>query len=424
MENHVFSGHELNTHDPMNESTPPDMQAEAGFSQTEIAFIQAHLQDDVSSLMLRAKQFKGFNIKKLGEQIQSRQKALKKLPEWSVNPKLVFPPALSVEQSSSEATARYKATLMSGHQLIDITGGMGVDCYYMRANFRYVQYFEQQPAVAEAARFNFNQLRAPNIHVHAADSIETLKTEPYSADWIYADPARRNANREKVVLLSDCTPDVVEHLSVLYERAPNILLKTSPLLDIDLAAKSLRNLKEVHVVGYENECKELLFVLKKDWISDTFDIKVRIINGFGETKNLLDFTRESERLAEVSYSNPLRYLYEPHAAVLKAGAFRTVGSTFALSKIAVNSQLYTSEHLLREFPGRVFEVVAVCKPAIREIKKIIGGYKANLTVRNFPTNSEDLKRKLKLKDGGRFYLFATTLADNTRVMVITVKPGH
>ncbi|SKB54839.1 THUMP-like domain-containing protein [Dyadobacter psychrophilus] len=406
----------------MKEHTSPTIEAEAGFTQAEIAFIQAHLQDDVSNLMLRGKQFKGFNIKKLAEQIQSRQKAIKKLPEWSTNPELIFPPALSVEQSSSEATARYKATLMSGHQLIDITGGMGVDCYYMRANFQHVQYFEQQPVVAEAAKFNFQKLGAGNIRVHTADSIETLKTEPYNADWIYADPARRNANREKVVLLSDCTPDIVEHLSILFERAPNILLKTSPLLDIDLAAKSLRNLKEVHVIGYEGECKELLFVLKKDWISDTFEIKVRIINRSGETKNLLELTRESEQLADVRYSTPLKYLYEPHAAVLKAGAFRTICSTFSLSKLAINSQLYTSEHLLNGFPGRVFEVVAVCKPAIREIKKIIGGDKANLTVRNFPASSEDLRKKLKLKDGGLFYLFATTLADNTKVMIVTKKP--
>ncbi|MCF2502982.1 hypothetical protein L0663_06330 [Dyadobacter sp. CY107] len=406
----------------MNEHTPHNIEDEAGFSQAEITFIQAHLKDDVSKLMLRGTQFKGFNVKKLAEQIQSRQKAVKKLPEWSANPELIFPPALSVEQSSSEATARYKATLMSGHQLIDITGGMGVDCYYMQANFQYVQYFEQQPVVAEAAKFNFDQLGANNICVHAADSIETLKTEPYSADWIYADPARRNANQEKVVLLSDCTPDVVEHLSVLFERAPNVLLKTSPLLDIDLAARSLRNLKEVHVIGYEGECKELLFVLKKDWISDTFEIKVRIISSSGDTVNLLDLTRKTEQLAEVHYSTPLKYLYEPHAAVLKAGAFRTICNTFSLNKLAINSQLYTSEHLLNGFPGRVFEVVAVCKPAIREIKKIIGGDKANLTVRNFPASSEDLRKKLKLKDGGIFYLFATTLADNSRVMIVTIKP--
>lgn len=406
----------------MNEHTPHNIEDEAGFSQAEITFIQAHLKDDVSKLMLRSTQFKGLNIKKLAEQIQSRQKAVKKLPEWSANPELIFPPALSVEQSSSEATAKYKATLMSGHQLIDITGGMGVDCYYMRENFQQVQYFEQQPVVAEAAKFNFEQLRAANICVHTADSIETLKTESYSGDWIYADPARRNANREKVVLLSDCTPDIVEHLSILFERAPNVLLKTSPLLDIDLAAKSLRNLKEVHVIGYEGECKELLFVLKKDWISDTFEIKVRIISSSGDTMNLLDLTRKTEQLAEVHYSTPLKYLYEPHAAVLKAGAFRTICDTFSLNKLAINSQLYTSEHLLNGFPGRVFEVVAVCKPAIREIKKIIGGDKANLTVRNFPASSEDLRKKLKLKDGGMFYLFATTLADNSRVMIVTIKP--
>ncbi|MCF0053372.1 class I SAM-dependent methyltransferase [Dyadobacter sp. LJ53] len=408
----------------MNEHTPHSMETEPGFSLPEIEFIQAHLRENVSDLMLRGKPTKGLDIKKLAEQIQSRQKALKKLPEWSANHKLVFPAALSVEQSSSEATARYKAKLLSGDQLIDITGGMGVDCYYMQENFQDVHYFEQQPAVAEAAKYNFAQLGVNNITVHAVDSIETLKAESFSADWIYADPARRNANHEKVVLLGDCTPDIVEHLPILFERAPNVLLKTSPLLDIDLAAKSLRNLKEVHVIGYEGECKELLFVLKKDWIADIFDIKVRIINSAGEVLNMLDLTRETEQLAQVQYTKPLKYLYEPHAAVLKAGAFRTICSTYSLSKLAINTQLYTSDDLINEFPGRVFEVVAVCKPAMREVKKVIEGDKANLTVRNFPASVEDLRKKLKLKDGGKFYLFATSLPHSARVMIVTVKPSR
>ncbi|MCF2488424.1 THUMP-like domain-containing protein [Dyadobacter sp. CY347] len=406
----------------MNKITSRGIADETVFTEAEIEFIQAHMRDDVSQLMLRAKHFKDIDIKKLGTQIQSRQKALKKLPEWSANPKLIFPPALSVEQCSSEATARYKATLMSGEDLIDVTGGMGVDCYYMHQNFDYVQYFEEQPNVAETAKFNFKQLGASNIRVYAQDSIEKLKHEPACADWIYADPARRNAKQEKVVLLSDCTPDIVENLPVLFESSPNILLKTSPLLDIDLAAKTLVNLKEVHVIGYEGECKELLFVLTKDWISDLFDIKVRIIKASGEVISKLDLTRESERLTSVEYARPLKYLYEPHAAILKAGAFRTVCHAYSLSKLSIHSQLYTSQELRTDFPGRTFEVIAICKPDIREISQYIEGDKAHLTVRNFPAKSEELRKKWKLKDGGKYYLFATTFSNKIKGIIVTVKP--
>jgi hypothetical protein len=403
---------------------PENNEVETGFSKEEIDFIQAHLQDDVSKLMLKASQFKGFDIKKLAGQIQSRQKAVKKLPEWSANQALVFPPALSVEQSSSEGTARYKASLLSGNQLVDITGGMGVDCYYMHRNFQNVQYFEQQPDVAATAKWNFAQLGVANIVVNAQNSLETLANQNVPSEWIYADPARRNANREKVVLLSDCTPDIVSNLDLLFQNAPNILLKTSPLLDIDLAAKSLKHLKEVHVIGYESECKELLFVLKKDHINDDFEIKVRIVDGSGAVLHKLDFNRTLEREAHVTYSNPLKFLYEPHAAVLKAGAFKTISSFFSLNKLAINSQLYTSAQLNNDFPGRAFEVIAVCKPDIREVAKYIEGDKANLTVRNFPAKSEELRKKWKLKDGGKYYLFATTLADNSKVVIVSVKPGQ
>lgn len=406
----------------MIETTAPSIAPKTGLSKAEISFIIEHLHDNVSDLMLHASRFKSLDIRKVAGQIQSRQKALKKLPEWSSNPRLIFPPALSVEQSSSEATARYKASLISGDELIDITGGMGVDCYYMHYRFYKTTYFEEQPEVAEAAQYNFAQLKVIGVDVNAANSIEALEKQPLSADWIYADPARRNANRDKVVLLSDCTPDVVAHLPVLFESAQNILLKTSPLLDIDLAARSLRNLKEVHVVGYEGECKELLFVLKKDWTPDDFEIKVRLIDGLGNIVNQLDFSREEERASEARYEMPLKFLYEPHAAVLKAGAFKTICNTYLVSKLAVNSQLYTSEHLKTDFPGRAFEIIAVCKPDARAIAKYMTGDKANITVRNFPAKSEELRKKWKLKDGGKYYLFATTLTDNSKMVIITVKP--
>lgn len=396
-------------------------KVEEGFSADEIAFIQAHLQDNPGELILKAKKFKGLDVKKLAAQIQSRQKALKKLPEWSANEQLIFPPALSVEQCSSEATAHYKESIVSGTTLIDVTGGMGIDCYYMSRSFDETHYFEQQPEVASSAAYNFAQLGATRIHVHAGESLAALQAGQ-TADWLYADPARRGSNKEKVVRLADCTPDVAGNMTLLLNAAPNILIKTSPLLDIDLASKELRNLKEVHVVGYEQECKELLFVLDREMEEDNFMIRVRIVDSAGQPMHQLDFTREEERSAAAGYAKPLAYLYEPHAAVLKAGAFKTICGRFDVQKLAIHSQLYTSQEYVSDFPGRSFRIVAVCKPDIRDIAQHMTGDKANITTRNFPVKPEELRKKWKIKDGGDHYLFATTLADQSKVVIVCVKP--
>lgn len=392
-----------------------------GLTDAEIAFIRAHLHDNPGELILKAGKFKGLDVKKLAAQIQSRQKALKKLPEWSANEKLIFPPALSVEQCSSEATAHYKAGIVSGDTLIDITGGMGIDCYYMSRSFSETHYFEQQPEVASAAIYNFTQLGASHIHIHAGESLHALQ-EGLTADWLYADPARRDANKEKVVRLADCTPDVAGNIGLLFNAAPNILVKTSPLLDIDLASRELQKLKEVHVMGYEQECKELLFVLDREMPDQDFSIKIRVIDAAGHSIHQLDFDREEERSAVVRYSKPLGYLYEPHAAVLKAGAFKTLCARFDVQKLAMHSQLYTSEGYIEDFPGRSFKIVAVCKPDIREIAQHIPDNKANITTRNFPAKPEELRKKWKIKDGGDQYLFATTLADQSKVVIVCVKP--
>ncbi|MHA4742234.1 THUMP-like domain-containing protein [Dyadobacter sp. MSC1_007] len=403
-------------------TTAPEPNESEGFSDEEIAFIQAHLQDNPSQLILNAGRFKGLDVKKLASQIQSRQKAVRKLPEWSANRNLIFPPALSVEQCSSEATAKYKASLVTGETLVDMTGGMGVDCYYMGLKFEKAHYFEQQEEVARTAAFNFRQLKADNIRVHTGDSLKEFHSTGIQADWIYADPARRGSNQEKVVRLADCTPDIVTNLPLLFQYTQNIMIKTSPLLDIDLAATELQNLKEVYAIGYEQECKELLFILDREWRSPAFTVRARIIDSNGEPVHRLDFERESERSAPVRYSAPRAYLYEPHAAVLKAGAFRTLCNTFKVDKVAIHSQLYTSDIQVKDFPGRNFKIVAICKPDSKEIMKHIEGNKANLTVRNFPAKTEDLRKKWKLKEGGDYYLFATTLADHSKVVIVTVKP--
>ena len=395
--------------------------AHNGLTEAEIAFIREHLYDNPGELILKAGKFRGLDVKKLAAQIQSRQKALKKLPEWSAKENLIFPPALSVEQCSSEATAHYKAGIISGETLIDITGGMGIDCYYMSRSFAQTHYFEQQPQVASTAAYNFAQLGATRIHVHAGESLTALQ-DGLTADWLYADPARRDANKEKVVRLADCTPDVAGNAALILNAAPNILIKTSPLLDIDLASKELQKLKEVHVMGYEQECKELLFVLEREMPEQDFKIKIRIIDAAGQPIHQLDFDREEERNALVGYSKPLGYLYEPHAAVLKAGAFKTLCTRFDVQKLAMHSQLYTSAEYVGAFPGRSFKVVAVCKPDIREITRHIPGDKANITTRNFPAKPEELRKKWRIKDGGDHYLFATTLADQSKVVIVCVKP--
>ncbi|MCF0073210.1 hypothetical protein LZD49_22210 [Dyadobacter sp. CY261] len=392
-----------------------------GFTDAEMTFIREHLHDNAGELILKAGKFRGLDVRKLAGQIQSRQKALKKLPEWSANERLFFPPALSVEQCSSEATALYKSSIVSGNTLTDVTGGMGIDCYYMSRSFTETHYFEQQPEVASSAAYNFTQLGATHIHIHTGESLNALH-DGLISDWLYADPARRDANKEKVVRLADCTPDVAGNLPLLFKAAPNILIKTSPLLDIDLASKELQKLKEVHVMGYEQECKELLFVLDREMQVQDFKIKVRIVDHRGKPVHQLDFSREEERAAVVGYSKPLGYLYEPHAAVLKAGAFKTLCIRFNLQKLAIHSQLYTSEAFVNDFPGRSFKILAVCKPDIREIAQHIVGDKAHITTRNFPAKPEELRKKWKLKDGGDHYLFATTLADQSKVVIVCVKP--
>jgi hypothetical protein len=394
---------------------------EIGFTEAELAFIQKHSEEDVTRLILKSGQFKDLDVQKLAAQILSRQKAARKLPEWSSVEKLIFPPSLSVEQSSSEATAKYKSSLVKGKTLIDITGGMGVDSYYLGRNFEQTHYFELQKEVAGTAAYNFNLLKAEHITVHNADSIEALQHGRWEADWIYADPARRDANKQKVVLLSDCAPDVKTHLPTLFEHAPDVLLKTSPLLDIDLAVQELKSVKEVHVIGYEQECKELLFIVNKDYSGQEPVIRARVIDADGTPLHTLDFTRLQEREAGTHFSEPLAYLYEPHPALLKAGAFRSLCVAFGVQKLAPHSHLYTSDHPVAEFPGRIFEVCGVCKPDMKEIAVFVKDQKANLTIRNFPGKIDDLRKKWRLKEGGNFYLFATTLFNGKKAVVVARK---
>ncbi len=386
-------------------------------------FVQAHLHDDVTDLLLQGDRYQSIDLKKMAGQITARQKAREKLPEWYANERLLFPPSLSVEQSSSEATAKFKASLVSGKRLIDITGGMGVDCYYMSRGFESTVCYEQQAEVAKTAAHNFEQLGvADKIEVRAQDAVAALAKNPEPAGWLYADPARRDDRQRKVAQLADCTPDLTQVLPTLFRSATRVLVKAAPLLDIDLAIAQLRFVREVHIVGLGRECKEVLYTLDgSTTLADEILLKVRILNPDGSVAHGFDFSRHEEGNSTAALAAPQAYLYEPHAAILKAGAFKCLASRLGLSKLATNTHIYTSNELLADFPGRSFQVVATCKPGAKHLAPYLTEGKANLTLRNFPGKIDDLRKKWRIKEGGDVYLFAVSLADHQKVVVVARK---
>ena len=304
-------------------------------SNEQIAFIQQNSQANPTPLRLKYGKEKEFEI----AQIEARQKARTKLPSWGAEPRLIFPPAVSVEQSSSEATASYKAGIMrqtASKTIVDGTGGMGIDSYYFSKYFESVTYIEQNEKLVERARHNFDILNTTNIECICDDSLAFLERLKAKVDWIYLDPARRTADQRRVVGLGDCEPDVTQHLALFLEKAHHILVKVSPLLDLTQTLLEVPQITTVHVVAVENECKELLLEIG----TNTSDVVIKTINFKNDdSQQTFDFYRSEEPNAAVVFSTPLRYIYEPNAAILKAGAFKTVATKFQIAKIAPHSHL-------------------------------------------------------------------------------------
>jgi 16S rRNA G966 N2-methylase RsmD len=357
---------------------------------------------------------------------------------------------LSVEQCSSEITAKFKANLVQGDTLIDLTGGMGVDIAYMSKNFKKALYFEQNTDLLNVTKYNFEQLGIENVEFVEGNSVEKLSAlglrnvEPlglkdfrigkvnnpliHKSDeskfrqrksWIYLDPHRRDDTGSKVVRLQDCEPNILEIKDLLFEFTDNILLKASPMLDIDLAILDLENVSQVYVVAVENEVKEVLFHLKSPLSAgEGSGVRLNAINLTKNNPTTLSFTKSEEKNASIKIGSPQQYLYEPNAAIMKSGGFRFIAQHFDLQKIAPHSHLYTSEELVENFQGRIFKIVAVCKLDKKEISKHLTDKKANITIRNFPLTVQQIRDKLKLSDGGNEYLFATTDAQNQKIVIV------
>lgn len=394
-------------------------------SLIEQKYIRTHLTDDVRALLLRA-QPADLDIRKVAAQIVARQKAQEKLPTWFANDELIFPPALSVEQASSEQTANYKASLASGKRLFDLTGGMGVDTWAFAKRVEQVVYVERNAELAQLAAHNFPLLGISNVTVKTGNGLALLmakETTADLADWIYLDPHRRDSSGGKVVRLEDCEPDVSQPctLKMLFSKTNRILLKASPLLDIHLAIRQLMGtVASVHVVAVQGEVKEVLFVLENQSINKE-EIKFNTVNLANNTAMCLNFCWDEEPAANVSLGDPQTYIYEPNASVLKAGAFRLAGARFGLKKLAPHSHLYTNDDVQWDFPGRIFSVLQVIKPDAKTLKTIIPDLKANLTVRNFPQTVAELRKKLSLREGGDIYILATTLQNGDKRLLITKK---
>lgn len=321
--------------------------------------------------------------------------------------------------------ARYKAGLVSGRLLADLTGGLGVDTWAFAQRMERVFYVEQNAELAQLAAHNLPALGLANVeilHQNALDFLQNstlFQTETGEADWLYLDPARRDATQSKVFRLEDCEPNILEIKNLLLKIAPNLLLKAAPLLDLDLAFRQLEHVTKAVVVAVEGEVKELLFVLNRS-VNQEPEITATNLLKNGSEQNFT-FRRSEEIAAVVDFSPPQVYLYEPHAALLKAGAFRLISARFGIAKLHPNSHLYTSETRRDDFPGRTFRVEAVCKPDKNTLRNHLTDTRANLTVRNFPASVAELRKQLNLKEGGEAYVFATTDPAGRHVLVVTSK---
>uniref|UniRef100_UPI004047E069 THUMP-like domain-containing protein n=1 Tax=Algoriphagus sp. TaxID=1872435 RepID=UPI004047E069 len=370
-------------------------------------FVQDHLEEDPALLLFKYQGKVPFDLKIAVQQIAARQKAAKKLPTWSKNLKLLFPASISVEQSSSEQTASFKALDRSGRSMVDLTGGLGIDCHYLSQGFEKGVYCEQQAELFQISQHNLTTLNPGKFDFLEGDGLEFLQKTTQHFDLIYADPARRGTGNQKLYRLKDCEPNVVDTWSLLQNKSNSILLKASPMLDLTQAWAELPDLQKITVVSVRNEVKELLLHWEKANEGTPRMISVvDLESGFSP----FEFEPGAEERAHSQFAEAGNYLIEPLAGILKAGAFTLFGARFGLKKLERNSHLYTSDSFTRDIPGRIFEVIQEISPKKQVLKTIFPTGKVNVICRNYVMGPEELKKKLGLKDGGEDYLIGTQTA--------------
>ncbi len=394
-------------------------------------FIEKNKDKEITQTLLHLpKEYQELRIE-IGNQIKSLQKSKLKLPLWYNSDKILFPPSLSIEQASSEITAKYKASLLcnddktdlKNQTLVDLTGGMGVDSFYFSKKIGKVIYIEQNELLASLAKHNFEVLGANNIEVICAkseDFLEKAKQENTIFDWIYLDPARRDDVDKKVFLLEDCQPNMVDLWDFFNKLGKNWLLKTAPLLDIQLVLNRLKNIEKVEVVALQNECKEVLYKLSfGSFLKNVQIVAINLHDSFGEKENILRpfvFSLEEEKAILIDYSikNEIeKYLYEPNVALLKSGAFKSIAKSYELKKLSTNTHLYTSQDLKENFVGKIFKISEVVSFSKKEIKRKFGKKNFNIVSRNFPMTVKEIRKQFSISEGKNEFLFFTTITSNS-----------
>ena len=429
-------------------------------------FIRQYQDDDVRQLAFLGSKYPEVDMPFALDQIRGRKMARVKLPRWASLEGIIYPPHISMEQCSSESTALYKAELAarllglpassSGTEMkaeneiefVDLTGGFGVDFSYIAARLGVKSmYVERQAHLCEAAKENFGRLGLKNAIVKNGDGIEILhsfhpkKKDAVSADdslgitydqprsllktniglkIIFIDPARRDDAGNKVVSLKDCTPDVTVLQEEMLSKADYVIIKLSPMLDWHRAISELSHVREVHIISVNNECKELLLVLSVRNMGE--NLRIYCINDAQSfVCDEMDMESSSVKIAP-STLEEMQYLYEPNASLMKAGCFGVLSGRYDARMLSKNSHLFVSQAPIEAFPGRSFRIIAVSSFNKKELKRHLSGItKANIATRNFPLSVAELRKRLKLKDGGETYIFATTLSDESHVLMITEK---
>jgi hypothetical protein len=383
-------------------------------------FIQKHEHADVSALLLKHKTILDVPASFVADQLNARKKARIKFPTLYSNLDVIYPPGINLEQSSSEKAARFKADFISKELRtfdsgVDLTGGFGIDALFISPLFNSYAFVEPNADLLQIAVSNHKAFHAENIS-YKNISAEDFLTAAGKADFAYIDPSRRTSSNQKVFSLSQCEPDVTKLQDMIFTKTNCLLVKASPLLDIQIGLKELRDVKTIIVLSIDNECKELLFFCEKD---SSQEVYVQAVNLERETREIFDFKFSEERLALTSFSEPLEFLYEPNASILKAGAFKLIAMKWGLHKLHQHTHLYTSKDLKADFPGRIFKVKGATKADQKSIAEFFPDGKANITTRNYPLSVDELRKKTGLKDGGNDYLIGLT--DPTQKMLIAAE---
>jgi hypothetical protein len=380
---------------------------------TQVQEFIKNFKGSITKLALSGSPFPNVSSLELIQQIESRNAIEKKLPTWFTAQHIYYPPKLNLEQTSSEMTAKYKASLVHGTTIADLTAGFGVDGYYFSKNFTEVSCFEINGKLSEISRHNFKTLQIENVSCFAENGLEGIQGNFF--DVIYIDPSRRHDSKGRVFYLKDCEPNVTENIPFLFKHCKTILLKTSPMLDITQGFKELSNVSEVHIVAVGNDVKEVLWILEED-----ADESPQIMTLNFSIHGVETFNFEWNEIGSAQYSSPKQFLYSPNGALMKSGAYALISEKFGLYKLHTNTHLYTSD-TLKDFPGRRFRIDRVVPYSKKDMKHLVQYDKANVATRNFPESVAVIRKKWRIKEGGDTYLFFVTIENDQKVVLVCSK---